>query len=80
LNLYKQILRPGGFIHLKTDDQKLFEYTLETVKTENGKIHEAKEDLYQSPIDEDLLIIKTTYERKHLEAGKSIKYVRFGIN
>lgn len=80
LNKYKQIIRAGGLIHLKTDEQNLFEYTLETLKAENGKIHEAKEDLYRSPIDEDLLIIKTTYERKHLEAGKTIKYVRFKVN
>ncbi len=35
LELYKKILTPDGEIHLKTDNQGLFEYSIETL-TENG--------------------------------------------
>ena len=38
LDLYKKILVPGGRIHLKTDDQALFEYTLEAVQAHGGRI------------------------------------------
>src|SRR5574341_2560269 len=34
LNLYRQILRPWGLVHLKTDDLNLFEYTREILKGE----------------------------------------------
>ena len=32
LNIYKKILKPGGCVHLKTDNTNLFEFSLQTLK------------------------------------------------
>ena len=36
LGLYEQLLTPGGLLHLKTDNEGLFEYTLETLAARPG--------------------------------------------
>src|SRR6476661_10307483 len=36
LDRYQQILQPGGLVHLKTDDEALFDYSLETVQQRPG--------------------------------------------
>lgn len=77
LDDYKKILRPGGLIHLKTDDPTLYEYTLEVLATRTDYqllIHD--DDIYAKPLPMPELEVKTTYEKMHLEAGKTIKYVR----
>lgn len=80
LEIYRTLLGPDGRIHLKTDHPQLYEYTLETVEQEGGVIHEAIPDLYASGKNEDIREVKTTYERRHLEAGKTIKYVCFSVH
>jgi len=35
---YKTILKPGGFIHLKTDDMQLYQFTLEKISEFKGNI------------------------------------------
>jgi len=79
LTLYRQILKPEGVVHLKTDDLGLFEYTQETLKEGYGEILTAIPDLYHVRQLDDLLTIKTTYELRHLEAGKKIKYIKFRL-
>ena len=79
LNLYRQILRPGGLIHLKTDDLNLFDYTREILKGERCSPKMIIENLYNGQNPEELLSIKTTYELKHLQAGKTIKYLSFSM-
>ncbi len=79
LNIYREILKPGGLVHLKTDDRNLFDYTLETLKQQNLKVVEVVENLYNGKPQDGLLTIKTTYELKHLKAGKRITYLRFTI-
>ncbi len=79
LKVYRTILKPGGLIHLKTDDPVLYEFTMAAVKSEGGRIHEAIDDLYAQSHDDDVLTIKTTYEAKHLARGDTIKYVKFSL-
>ena len=79
LNIYREILKPGGLVHLKTDDKDLFLYTLETLNQEGLTVLKVIENLYNGKIYDDLLTIKTTYERKHLEGGKTIRYLKFNI-
>jgi len=79
LNLYRQILRPGGLVHLKTDDMNLFDYTLETLNQERLAVVEVVDSLYNGRIYDEILTIMTTYERKHLQAGRTIRYLRFRI-
>jgi tRNA (guanine-N7-)-methyltransferase len=80
LYMYQNILRPDGWVHLKTDNEGLFEYSLEVLSSFNFIRHlEFTRDLYQS----GLLIhhhgIQTTYEKRFLEDRIPIKYLRFRI-
>jgi tRNA (guanine-N7-)-methyltransferase len=81
IKLYKKILKKGGLIHLKTDSDDLYEYTKESIKEEGFKIEDNVEDIYYKNrnINSDLLLIQTTFEKKHLEDGKSIKYLRVSL-
>lgn len=79
LELYERVLRKGGFIHLKTDEPNLFRYTQEVVRARHGTIHQVIDDLYLAPVEDDLLAIRTTYESKHLEDNRKIRYLRFSI-
>lgn len=74
---YGRILRPGGVVHLKTDDQKLFAYTLEVVAQHGHKLLLATDDLYGSDITDEVTLIRTFYEKMWLEMGKKICYLRF---
>lgn len=79
LKLYQKILKNGGMIRLKTDDQTLFEYTKESLQKENGIIQEAIEDLNDAPVKNEILTIQTTYERKYLAMGRKIFYLCFSF-
>ena len=78
MDLYRQIVRSGGWIHLKTDNQPLFNYTLMTLQqrtdiTDLSFTH----DLYTSPLYETDQRIVTDYEQKFRAQGKKIAYLRF---
>lgn len=78
LDLYKDILKPGGTVHLKTDNDFLFEYTLELLKKEYPVQKMAyTHDLYDSPWQEIHFGIKTRFEKKFSALGYSIKYLQF---
>jgi len=79
LNIYKKILTPGGIVNLKTDADSLYDYTLAMIKENELKLFRAVDDLYsmENLTDEDL--IKTKYEKMHLEEGKKIKIISFGF-
>ncbi|MBC6989981.1 MULTISPECIES: tRNA (guanosine(46)-N7)-methyltransferase TrmB [Hymenobacter] len=82
LDLYQQVLRPGGLVHLKTDDEPLFDYTLEVVNNRLGaNVLAHTKDLYATP---ELLPhaedIQTHYERRFRGEGIPIKYVQFTLS
>lgn len=83
LALYRQILRPGGIVHLKTDSASLFEYTLaESLPTQTVTGLRFTRDLY-GPDGDALLAdsrnIQTHYERRYLAEGKLIYYLQFAF-
>jgi len=79
LNIYSRVLKPGGLIHLKTDSDLLFEFTLETIDNNKCEFVNSSNDIYsEKSVDNDLMI-KTYYEKKHLENRKTIKYVAFRL-
>lgn len=79
LKIYRELLRPGGLIHLKTDAEDFLDSTLEGLKKENVEIMMLKQDIYAEPLADPLLEIKTAFERKHLEAGRKIHYLAFAF-
>jgi tRNA (guanine-N7-)-methyltransferase len=74
---YRKILQSDGRVHLKTDDEELYHYTLETVQEEGWTVVQKIEDVHGTGIDDPLLTIRTDYEKRHLAEGKRIKYVCF---
>ena len=79
LDLYRQILRPHGFIHLKTDNPSLYFYTLDVLRLQ-GVVLTAFEDVHSQNLCDDTLAIQTTYEKRFLAKGVTIKYLKFSLN
>jgi len=79
LDLYKQILKPGGIIHFKTDNLDLYAYTLDVLKDREPKNLLYTDDLYKSDLQEHTLGIYTTYEQRYMAEGIPIKYIRFQV-
>jgi tRNA (guanine-N7-)-methyltransferase len=79
LNVYKNIVTEKAKGHFKTDNEELYNYTLNILNTENCNIHFATSNLYG---EQDLAhhhTIKTKYEKQYLDEGKEIKYICFGF-
>ncbi len=77
LRMYRQLLKPNGIIHLKTDSPFLYKYTDELVRINNIPTIVNSNDLYHSGLDSDILQIKTFYEQQWLQRGLTIKYISF---
>ncbi len=79
LQKYRHILKKGGFVNLKTDNDGFYAYTLEKITEANYTIHQQTTDVYKSDILNDVLSIKTHYERIYLQKDKNINYVKFSF-
>jgi tRNA (guanine-N7-)-methyltransferase len=77
MKLYREILSEEGIIHLKTDSNFMYTYTLEMAKANNFPILFNNNDLYHSGLVDDILSIKTYYEQQWIERGLNIKYIKF---
>lgn len=66
---YAAVLRPGGEIRFKTDNEGLFAYSIETMKREGWRISEVTHDLHALA---DPSNIMTEYERKFSARGAKI--------
>ena len=79
LEKYRQILKSGGFINLKTDNDGLHTYTVEKIDEHGLKLFVKTEDLYHSEYADEVLSIKTYYEKKYLQDNKNINYLKFSF-
>ncbi|WP_353127788.1 tRNA (guanosine(46)-N7)-methyltransferase TrmB [Parapedobacter pyrenivorans] len=77
LNVYQQILVPNGIMHLKTDNDGLYAYTIEKLAELELPVYSQTTDLYRSDLVDEVLAIKTYYEKKYLQV-KNINYVTWG--
>lgn len=82
LNRYKKILKKDGIVHLKTDSTSFYEYTLEVIEEQKLPLTWHTNDLYKNcPADrQELITIKTHYEKLFTEKGEDIKYVCFKLS
>jgi tRNA (guanine-N7-)-methyltransferase len=80
LNAYRTFLRPGGIVHLKTDNKPLFDYTHGVIKDNGLKLNVATDNLYESDFTGEILAIKTHYEKLFLQEGIPITYLQFELN
>ncbi|MBC7744390.1 MAG: tRNA (guanosine(46)-N7)-methyltransferase TrmB [Flavobacterium sp.] len=79
LKKYEIILNRNGVIHLKTDNDDLHLYTREKIAELELQVHLRTEDLYGSEFADEVLSIKTYYEKKYLAKEKTINYLKFGF-
>lgn len=79
LSIYRQVLAQDGRVHLKTDSDFFFDFTLETIERLHLPVHYLQRDIYHSGMPDARLEIKTYYENMWLEQGKAIHYVCFGL-
>lgn len=84
LERYKKFLKPGGNIHLKTDSEFLYGYTLGLLQGLDCEILFAHHNIYGAPEFDPqtphLREIKTHYEELFSSKGKTITYIKFKIN
>jgi tRNA (guanine-N7-)-methyltransferase len=75
---YCRILRTGGVVHLKTDSRFMHAYTAEMIKANRLPVLFDADDLYHCEAGADeILSIRTYYERQWLQRGMNIRYTRF---
>lgn len=83
---YRKLLKPGGIVHMKTDSDLLFDFTVDQIKVNKYELLELTYDLYGElpenidPQTRDIFHIKTHYEKLFTAKGSVIKYVKFKIN
>lgn len=77
LQKYKLVLKDQGAVNLKTDNDGLHAYTHEKIRELNLRLLQETEDLYRSDVVDEVLAIKTYYERKYLLQEKNINYLKF---
>jgi tRNA (guanine-N7-)-methyltransferase len=92
LNYYRMFLKNYGLVHLKTDNTELFNFTKTIVFHNNLEMIFATNDLYseifpkkQQPVQnnslsDDILSIKTHYEKIFLDEGLKINYLCFKLD
>lgn len=80
LQRYKTLLVEGGIVHLKTDNDQLHAYTLEKIEELSLNLKVRTEDLYNSEFADEVLSIKTYYEKKYLARDKNINYLKFSFD
>lgn len=81
LERYRQILRPGGIIRLKTDSLFLHEYTKAVVAANGLELLACTADLYKEQgLEPELREVHTFYEDMFLEMGVPITYLAFRID
>lgn len=81
LERYSRFLAPGGLVHLKTDSQFLYQYTLAVCRANGLPVVASSEDLYAeaSSFDPCLTEVQTFYERMFREQGYAIRYLCFRL-
>jgi tRNA (guanine-N7-)-methyltransferase len=69
LDIYSRILKPGGELHFKTDQEGLFAFSLEELLKAGWSVGKITEDLQHSGFEGNVI---TEYERRFLRLGQPI--------
>ena len=69
LKQYEALLNPQGQVIMKTDNPKLFEFSLTEFSRENWQLREVSVDFRRQPHPEDAI---TEYEQKFMDLGQPI--------
>lgn len=80
LEIYRKVIKESGIMHLKTDDDGLFNYTESLFIEKKIPVEEIIRNVHgdglRHPILQD---ITTHYERLFRAKGRTIKYMRFAL-
>ena len=79
LRVYQSILKPGGYIHLKTDSPDLYDFTKLVAAMYGLNIVEDMEDAYSNPEISEELKIKTYYESLDIAQSNRVHYLKFTL-
>ena len=79
LNSYRNFLKDGGRIHLKTDNLRLFQDTLELLRYNGLEVEIKSTDIYSEGWKDERVSIQTYYEKGFLEEGIKINYLCFRL-
>ena len=71
---------PNGKVHLKTDDDFLYDYAMKFLQKQKVEITFHSDDLYSHNNIDEIKSIKTRYERYYLKHGRIIKYIEFVLD
>lgn len=77
LEIYKKILKPHGIIRIKTDNEKLFDFSLEQLQLAGFRLFDLTRDLHHSDIVNECM---TEYETRFSEQGQPIFSVKATLN
>lgn len=69
LDVYKKVILDGDFVCFKTDNQKLFEFSLNSFAEEDFKMSDITFDLHNSGFEDNVM---TEYETRFSEQGMPI--------
>jgi tRNA (guanine-N7-)-methyltransferase len=77
LNKYRNFLKPDGIVHLKCDSNFQYTYTRTMVELNKFEVLAETDNLYEWEHLNDILRIKTYYEKQWLDRGITSKYLAF---
>lgn len=79
LELYARMLSDGAPINLKTDSKHLYNYTSAVIDHFALPCEVSNDDIYGSGFADEVLSVKTAYEKMFLDRGLPITYTRFSL-
>ena len=72
LSIYRNLITPDGYIKQKTDNQRLFEFSIENFSQNGWKLRNVSLDLHNSKITGNII---TEYEQRFSDMGMPIFYL-----
>jgi len=79
LRRYKQLLVPGGFIHLKTDSPVLYNFTKKVIEMYGCTVQADSDNVYSGEGIKEELKIKTHYESLDIAGSNRVHYLCFSL-
>ncbi|MGZ9428610.1 tRNA (guanosine(46)-N7)-methyltransferase TrmB [Mycoplasma sp. 1012] len=78
LTIYQNLLTSNGLLKFKTDNDGLFEYSIESIQEFGANIINLTKDLHNSELSKNNIM--TGYEKKWSDKGKNINYLEVKFN
>ncbi len=79
LRLYRQILKPDGIVHLKTDSPDLYHFTKNVISLYGLELLKDDDNIYSRDTISPELSIKTHYEGLDIAGSNRVHYLRFRL-